>query len=74
LPCDDLTKEDDPYCTMQGILYGIVAGQNHEIGVMKSILAQLSLPPTDNCDVPVTTGKGGEDAKRRQRALLRSSE
>ncbi|CAB9502771.1 expressed unknown protein [Seminavis robusta] len=53
LPCDDLTNEEDPYCIMQSLLYGIVNRQNHEIGVMSKILAGLNLPPTDDCEVLV---------------------
>lgn len=51
LPCDDLTDEEDPYCTMTSLLFGIVARQNHEIGVMNNVLAAMNLPPRDDCEV-----------------------
>jgi Domain of unknown function (DUF305) len=53
LPCDDLTNTEDPYCIMQGLLYSIVAGQNHEIGIMSNVLARLNYPQTDECEVLV---------------------
>ena len=53
LPCDDLTDEADPYCIMTSLLYGIVARQNHEIGVMNNVLAAMNLPPRDDCEVLV---------------------
>ena len=54
LPCDDLTNTEDPYCIMQSLLYSIVAGQNHEIGIMSQILSRLNYPLTDECEVLVS--------------------
>ena len=51
LPCDDLTDEKDPFCIMQSILYGIVSRQNHDIGLMRNVLAAMNLPSTDDCEV-----------------------
>lgn len=51
LPCEDLTNTEDPYCIMTSLLYGIVARQNHDIGVMNNVLAAMNLPPRDDCEV-----------------------
>lgn len=52
-PCDDLTNNEDPNCIMQAMLYGIVNGQNYEIGIMSNILAAMNLPRADDCVVEV---------------------
>lgn len=53
MPCEDLTNEEDPYCIMQGLLYGIVNRQNFEIGIMSNVLAAMNLPRQDDCAVEV---------------------
>ncbi|CAB9519555.1 expressed unknown protein [Seminavis robusta] len=56
-PCNDLTNEDDPLCTMQVILYEIINGQNFQIQQMRGILESLQLPASDDCVVDSgTTG------------------
>ena len=51
--CDDLSDTEDPKCIMQAMLYGIVNGQNYEIGVMSNVLAAMNLPRADDCVVEV---------------------
>ncbi|CAB9513618.1 expressed unknown protein [Seminavis robusta] len=64
LPCEDLTNEEDPYCVMQGLLYGIVNRQNFEIGIMSNVLAAMNLPRMDDCEVEVGDPEGQSRALR----------
>jgi hypothetical protein len=61
-PCDDLTKEDDPYCTMQVIAREIINTQNFQIQAMRKVLEQLGAPVEDDCAVTADhlTSGGGE--------------
>jgi hypothetical protein len=52
-PCEDLTDKEDPYCIMQGLLYGIVNRQTFEIGIMSNVLASMNLPKQDDCPVEI---------------------
>lgn len=54
VPCEDLTNDEDPLCTMQVILREIINGQNFQIQAMRGVLDALSLPPTDDCEVPIS--------------------
>ena len=55
LLCPDLTDVNNPDCVLEGILLEIVAGQNHQIQLMKNFLRTRRYPETDNCDVYVKT-------------------
>ena len=49
------TDVNNPDCVLEGILLEIVAGQNHQIQLMKKFLETRRYPMTDNCDVYVKT-------------------
>jgi len=55
LLCPDLTDQSNPDCELEGILLGIIAGQNHQIQLMRSFLSNRQYPQEDNCDVFVKT-------------------
>ena len=64
LLCPDLTDQTNPDCVLEGILREIVAGQNHQIQVMRQFLAAHHFPPEDNCDVYVQTVDSAEQASQ----------
>ena len=55
LLCPDLQDQENPDCVLEGILREIVAGQNHQIQLMRKFLADYRYPAEDNCDVFVET-------------------
>jgi len=55
LLCPDLTDQTNPQCVLEGILREIVAGQNHQIQMMRRFLSDHQYPQEDNCDVYVET-------------------
>jgi uncharacterized protein (DUF305 family) len=59
--CADLTDEDSQDCVLEGILYEIINGQNHQIQLMNSYLKAKEYPAADNCVVEVETlGSSGQ--------------
>ena len=55
LLCPDMTDKSNPDCVLEGILREIVAGQNHQIELMRKFLRDHDYPMEDNCDVYVKT-------------------
>jgi hypothetical protein len=53
--CADLTDEDSQDCVLEGILYEIINGQNHQIQLMNSYLKAKEYPEEDNCVVGIET-------------------
>lgn len=55
LLCPDITDTQNPDCLLEGILFEIVASQNHQIQLMKHFLQLRQYPEKDNCNVYVET-------------------
>jgi hypothetical protein len=55
VPCDDLTKEDDPDCVLNALARDIINTQNFQIQTMRTVLEALGSPPTDDCKVTVAS-------------------
>merc|ERR1712129_505130 len=49
--CPDIGEESSS-CDLKNILLSIVAGQNHQIQVMRGILEENQWPDTDACTIP----------------------
>jgi len=55
--------QTNPDCVLEGILLKIIAGQNHEVQMMKSYLRDHNYPQEDNCEVFVQTVDDQGDVK-----------
>jgi len=53
LDCPDVTVESDD-CKMMVLMHSIIAGQNHEIQLMRNVLKSQGFLLYDDCHVPVT--------------------
>ena len=58
LKCDDLSVESSD-CAMEVVLREIINSKNFQIQVMRGVLAEMNLPPEDDCKVPIAKDKGG---------------
>jgi hypothetical protein len=63
LNCDDLTDDSVEDCVLQGMMYEIINGQNHQIQTMQSILQNNeNYSEVKNCDVILTPSPAPDES------------